>query len=67
MKDYDYQCPDCGAQMILRRNGVTHDQFWGCALYPSCTGTRRLEGDNEVEDLPSSQSRRNDRRRWERE
>lgn len=67
MRTFDHTCPDCGGQMVKRRNGVTHEDFWGCVSYPSCTGTRRITGNNDVEDLPSSRHERNDRRRWERE
>ena len=39
-------CPVCGKQMSLRKarqgkNAGT--QFWGCAGYPECKGTRPLE------------------------
>lgn len=38
-------CPKCGGLMTLRtaRNGPQAGaQFWGCAAYPKCKGTRRL-------------------------
>lgn len=67
MMEHDHVCPECGGGMVLRRNGQTHERFWGCAAYPACTGTRKIDGGNEIEDLPSSNRRRNDKRRWERE
>ncbi len=33
-------CPRCGADMVQRSNRQTKDQFWGCARYPACHGTR---------------------------
>lgn len=36
------KCPQCGAPMRLR-HGARGD-FWGCTAYPTCKGTRRVEG-----------------------
>jgi restriction system protein len=33
-------CPRCGADMVKRSNRQTKDDFWGCAKYPACRGTR---------------------------
>jgi four helix bundle suffix protein len=41
-------CPLCGEPMQLRtarRGPRTGGQFWGCSEYPTCRGTRRVEGD----------------------
>jgi ssDNA-binding Zn-finger/Zn-ribbon topoisomerase 1 len=39
-------CPDCGAQMKLRkpRPGALKqfDPFWGCSEWPGCGGTREI-------------------------
>jgi len=35
-------CPNCGGQMRLI-NSRTGNIFWGCMLYPKCTGTRATE------------------------
>ena len=38
-------CPDCGEPMVLRtaRQGKNAGaQFWGCAAYPQCRGTRAV-------------------------
>ena len=47
-------CPDCGAQMVLRkpRPGQEWQPFWGCALYPECHGSRNIgpDGKPEAED-----------------
>ena len=45
MTTFDYECPDCGGQMVLRTNKQTNKKFWGCTSYLSCTGTRAVEGD----------------------
>ncbi|MBM3838118.1 MAG: four helix bundle protein [Verrucomicrobia bacterium] len=40
-------CPHCGKPMALRmarRGPRAGSQFWGCSVYPDCTGTRTLEG-----------------------
>jgi len=37
-------CPDCGAEMALRKNRTTGNQFWGCKKYPKCQGTRDENG-----------------------
>jgi len=42
------KCPTCGTWMKLRkiRHGPTQKvkaEFWGCALFPSCQGTRKKE------------------------
>jgi ssDNA-binding Zn-finger/Zn-ribbon topoisomerase 1 len=68
MTDYDHTCPDCGGQMMRRTNKQTGQEFWGCLQYPSCTGTRNIQGDGKddaaPEDLPSDRYRRADRHRW---
>jgi restriction system protein len=33
-------CPTCDASMVLRKNRNTGTNFWGCASYPRCKGTR---------------------------
>lgn len=33
-------CPTCGGDMVKRRNRQSTEQFWGCAAYPRCRGTR---------------------------
>jgi len=34
----DQPCPDCGGLLVLRRS--KRGQFYGCAKYPVCKGTR---------------------------
>lgn len=36
-------CPECGEEMIRRRNRKTDEQFWGCTYYPQCDGTRPID------------------------
>lgn len=40
-------CPDCGAQMKLRRppRGARWKPFWGCGLFPDCSGKRQIDED----------------------
>ena len=40
-------CPECGAQMTLRRPKSYQDfkPFWGCSQYPDCRGTRNVDPD----------------------
>jgi ssDNA-binding Zn-finger/Zn-ribbon topoisomerase 1 len=35
-------CPNCQQLMMLRTNQATGTRFWGCRLYPNCTGTREV-------------------------
>ena len=35
------KCPECKAQMVMRRNHKNGGSFWGCPQWPMCTGTRR--------------------------
>lgn len=40
-------CPLCKGLMVLRtskKGGNAGSQFWGCAGYPKCKGTLRLDG-----------------------
>lgn len=32
-------CPECGEEMVKRRNHRTGEQFWGCPLFPQCDGS----------------------------
>ncbi len=52
-------CPQCGRPMALRtaRKGQrAGSQFWGCAGYPDCRGTRPLEASDGSD--PSDRSKR---------
>ena len=33
-------CPKCGTGMVRRNNRRDGTQFWGCAQFPACRGTR---------------------------
>ncbi len=39
MPEYEPECPECGEDMVVRRNGKTGEEFYGCVLYPQCDGT----------------------------
>lgn len=30
------KCPECDADLVLRENRRTGDEFWGCSNYPKC-------------------------------
>lgn len=32
-------CPECGAQVVERKNKKTQVAFWGCKAYPDCDWT----------------------------
>ena len=45
-------CPQCGAQMILRRPtkpGAEWSPFWGCQRFPDCKGTIKVGFDGKPE------------------
>jgi len=45
-------CPECGAQMRLRkpRENQTWEAFWGCSQYPECKGARNILPDGTPEE-----------------
>jgi len=43
MVPIEKRCPTCGAPMVIRINGKTNDEFWGCSQWPACTGTAKLD------------------------
>ena len=60
-----YRCPDCDSPMVERTNRMTGDTFYGCSMYPRCTGTRTEDGighDNRERDDED-----NEVLRWDRE
>ncbi len=36
-------CSICGSSMVLRRNKLTCEEFYGCSRYPACNGTDQIE------------------------
>ena len=45
-------CPECGAQMVLRKakpHKWQFNPFWGCSQYPECRGTRDIKADGTPE------------------
>ena len=38
------KCPKCGGDMIKRTAKSDGHEFWGCARFPKCRGTRDLDG-----------------------
>lgn len=45
MKPSNITCPECGLEMISRKNSSTGQRFWGCRDYPACRGTRNTDGE----------------------
>lgn len=39
MSAYVPDCPECGEEMVKRRNSKTGERFWGCPMFPQCDGT----------------------------
>lgn len=35
-------CRVCGAEMVIRKNGKTGEEFWGCTGYPDCQHTEKI-------------------------
>lgn len=46
-KDEDFgsapECPECGAEMKLRRRNVDKVPFWGCSGFPDCRGIVNID------------------------
>lgn len=44
-------CSKCGARMVLRRpaRGKQWKTFWGCSLWPDCSGKRQINTDGTPE------------------
>jgi len=36
-------CPNCGGNIIIRRNSKTGDRFYGCSGFPKCRYTKSLD------------------------
>jgi len=41
--DSEPECPECGDEMVVRKNKATGEEFWGCTMYPYCNGTVAIE------------------------
>ena len=52
MTEYEPECPECGEDMVIRKNRKTGQQFYGCLLYPQCDGTARIESEPKKGDYP---------------
>jgi len=51
------RCPNCGSSMRLRRAGRGRHagrQFWGCAQFPRCRGTRAYKPKEQEQDNDTS-------------
>ena len=35
-------CPECSAELVIRTNRTTQEQFLGCRRYPTCLHTQPL-------------------------
>jgi hypothetical protein len=36
-------CPGCGGSMVVRKKRLSKSEYYGCASFPVCIGTRSLE------------------------
>lgn len=36
MSDLALRCPECGAELVIRAQRATGQEFLGCARYPRC-------------------------------
>ncbi len=39
----ELECPECGEDMVIRKNRKTGERFYGCPMYPQCDGTRPID------------------------
>lgn len=55
MSKYDNapECPECGEDMVKRRNRKTQEEFWGCPLFPQCDGTIPIDEPVKRGDYPA--------------
>ena len=68
-------CPECGTWMVSRVNHQNGQRFWGCHLFPECTGTRDTDGQSKAnrmternparDELPSERRNLRRSRRYE--
>lgn len=56
-------CPDCHGPMVSRKSA--RGVFWGCAKFPTCRGTRNVDGDSRADERESEDRRRGGSRRYE--
>jgi ssDNA-binding Zn-finger/Zn-ribbon topoisomerase 1 len=38
------KCPKCNSKMVEKINHKTNEKFLGCSKFPSCHGSRNLDG-----------------------
>ena len=50
---HEPECPECGEDMVKRRNRKTGDEFWGCPMYPQCDGTVPIDDSSKKGDYPA--------------
>lgn len=53
MIDQEPECPECGEDMVIRKNRKTGEQFYGCSLYPQCDGTDAIQSKPQKGDYPA--------------
>lgn len=41
-RSVNVRCPQCDAEMRMRTNRTTGDDFLGCSRFPECRGSRKL-------------------------
>ena len=47
------RCPRCNGRMVLREG--QYGEFWGCRMYPACSGTVSLRQRHDVEAVQSEE------------
>ena len=50
--EFEPECPECGSEMVIRKNRKTGRQFYGCPLFPQCDGTMPIEDEPKKGDYP---------------
>lgn len=53
----NYKCPLCEERMILRQRKDGTGGFYGCSDFPSCTGIRDVEGNENKKKASESRPR----------
>lgn len=52
MSQYDANkapiCPQCGVQMVERKNKATGSAFYGCKKFPHCRETLPIDGEEDA-------------------
>ncbi|GAF98235.1 unnamed protein product [marine sediment metagenome] len=50
------ECPECGADMVLRKS--KYGKFYGCSRWPECDATHGADGDGRPLGIPADKATR---------